>query len=439
MGTTTLTALMQNFSEQIGDYLTFSTTTNITTNQLVISTDLTSFDDGQDTAFVDWWVYIDGTTNAGVLRQVSAYTASTGQLTVRGAALVAETATRTCYLHRLNRDTKKIALNRASEQAEEVLFRKIDDRTLVTGNIMPDSHFEDWTSSSALRLYTTNDATIAQTTTVGLIRGPRGTTSCKVTASSGNGDVRISSNTWPRLLDIMDTDADIFVWVYPSTADDPAVVIYTIQADGTEQTLTSTTSAPASKWTLLKLEGQAINDNLSEVQIRCKVATSGQNAYFDDLRLIARDSREMLLPEPLRDGEVQQVYVQTSGYSDENSDDIFPENWERVYGSEFFDDGTYKFIRLPVGSSGRQIRLIGNSPLSQLSADSDTIEISGKELNLLIARAAVILYTLDQGPVASEDVGKYFNQINVWERQYQRLKPSLRMIKPAMHMNIPGI
>ena len=330
MGTTTLTALMQNFSEQIGDHLKFTTTTNITTNQLVISTDLTSFDDGQDTAFVDWWVYIDGTNNAGVLRQVSLYTSSTGTLTVRGAALSSESGSVTCYLHRLNRDTKKLALNRASEQEEEVLFRKIDDRTLVTQNILPDSHFEDWTSSSALRLYTADNSTLAQTTTVGLIRGPRGTTSCQVTATSGDGDVRISSNTWPRLLDIMGRDADIFVWAYPSTADDPAVVIYTIQADGTEQTLTSTTSAPANKWTLLKLETQAINDNLSEVQIRCKVSTSGQNVYFDDLRLFARDSREHLLPEPLRDGEVQQVYVQTSGYSDEISDDLFPKNWGRV-------------------------------------------------------------------------------------------------------------
>ncbi len=437
MSTTTLAALLQNFSEQIGDHLTFSTTTNITTNQLVISTDLTSFDDGQDTAFVDWWVYIDGTNNAGVLRQVSLYTSSTGTLTVRGAALSSESGSVTCYLHKLNRDTKKLALNRASEQEEEVLFRKIDDRTLVTGNILPDSHFEDWTSSSALRLYTGNNSTLAQTTTAGLTRGPRGTTSCQVSATSGNGDVRISSDTWPRLLDIMDTDVDIFVWAYPSTADDPVATIYTKDKDGTEQTFPTTTSAVASVWTLLKLETQAIPDNLDEVQVRLSVATSGQNAYFDDLRLFARDSREHLLPEPLRDGEVQQVYVQASGYSDEISDDLFPENWGRVYGSEFFDDGTYKFIRLPLGSSGRQIRLIGNSPLSQLSADADTIEISGQRLNLLIARAAVILYVLEQGPVASEDVGKFFNQINLWERQYARLLPTARIIKTPGQMSLP--
>ena len=87
MSTTTLAALLQNFSEQIGDHLKFTTTTNITTNQLVVSTDLTSFDDGQDTAFVDWFVYIGGTNNAGILRQVSAYASSSGTLTVRGAAL----------------------------------------------------------------------------------------------------------------------------------------------------------------------------------------------------------------------------------------------------------------------------------------------------------------------------------------------------------------
>ena len=56
MATTTLTSLLQLLSEAIGDYLTFDTTTNITTNKLVVSTDLQQYDGGQDDYFIDWWV-----------------------------------------------------------------------------------------------------------------------------------------------------------------------------------------------------------------------------------------------------------------------------------------------------------------------------------------------------------------------------------------------
>ena len=440
MATTTLTALLQLLDEGIGDYLTFTTTTNITTDTSVISTDLQKYDGGNPDYFVDWWVYIDGTNNAGVLRKVSAYDTTTGTLTVRGANLSSESGSVTCYLHRFNRENKVRALNRSIEQSSQVLFREIDDRTLVTGNPVPDGHFEDWTSDTVLRFYTTSNATLAKTTTAGVYRGPRGTTSCKVTVSSADGDVRISSNTYPRLLDIMNKNASVYVWAYPSTTDDPAVVIYTIQADGTEQTLTSSTSAPASKWTLLKLETQDINDDLSEVQIRCKVATNNENCYFDNLRLIGRDNREFVLPDSFQNGEVLQVYVQRSGHSDKICDDLMPNDWDRAYGSKYFSDGTYRFIQLPATyGDSRQIRLVGTSPLSTLSSDSGTVEIDGEQLNLITAKASAILYRLEQGPVSGEDVGRYFNQINMWESEYNKLLPLLRMIKPATHMNIPRI
>ena len=48
MGTTTLKELMQNFSEQIGDYLTFATTDNIGAGTTVVSTDLQQYDGSGD-------------------------------------------------------------------------------------------------------------------------------------------------------------------------------------------------------------------------------------------------------------------------------------------------------------------------------------------------------------------------------------------------------
>jgi hypothetical protein len=75
----------------------FDTTTNITTNNSIVSLDLAKRF-GNDTHFVGWYVVVvvdsDGGTPANGLgtdpRRVTAYTASSGTLTVDGAVLVAE-------------------------------------------------------------------------------------------------------------------------------------------------------------------------------------------------------------------------------------------------------------------------------------------------------------------------------------------------------------
>ena len=197
MGTTTLAVLEQRLSEAIGDWLSLSTTTNITTDNYIFSTTLNQYDGSQNDYFNNWWVYIDGVTNAGVERKVKDYTTATGRLEVYGAALAAETAARTIRVAFYRQSQKLLALNRATEQMYPNVFIPIDDRTLLTGNILPDGHFEWWTSATALKLYSASSVDLAKTTTAGLYRGPRGTTSVKVTADAANGYLKLSSDTIP--------------------------------------------------------------------------------------------------------------------------------------------------------------------------------------------------------------------------------------------------
>lgn len=429
MATTTLTSLMQLLSEAIGDHLTFSTTTNIGAGTTVISTGLQSFDGGQDDYFNDWWVYIDGTNNAGILRQVSDYATSTGTLTVRSVNLQSESGSVTCYLHRYNRDNKKRGINRAIEQVP--LYTHLDDLTLISGNILPDASFEWWTSSSASKLYTASNATLAKTTTAGLYRGQRGTTSAKVTASSNNGYMTLKSDAWPRLLDLMGRSVSGYVWASPEEADDATLVFYTKQADGTEQTLSSTTSNPAGEFARLVLENQTFNDDLVEVEIRFKVTTDTKFVYFDDCIINGMNLFEYLLPENFQAGHVSQVLVQEQGYSDQAAYDIHARHWG-VQDFRIENDGTYEYLRLenaPINN--RRIRLKGYKSLSTLSADTDTVETDGDRLNLIVYKAAAIFYRLEQGPVSSEDKGRFFGEISKWERDYRKLMPGLMMVRPS--------
>ena len=295
------------------------------------------------------------------------------------------------------------AINNAIREVYPNLYEAIDDQSLITGNILPPFN---WTSTSALQLYTTSSCSLTKTTTGGLYRN---TPSAKVTASSADGYLYLDSNNYRRLLDLMNQTIDFKCWAYPEVADDAFLTIYTLKADGTTQTLNSTTSCPATKFTLLSLESQDINDDIVQVQFRLRVHTNAKYIYFDAPRVTGFTVYEYLLPYDLQFGQVDEVYVQSSGYSDDVCDDLFPSTWERVWGWDITNDGTYKYLRLPYAySSERRIRLVGRKPLDTLAADTDTINIDDEGyIQLLLRYAAYLVYEMQADGVGTDDITRY--------------------------------
>lgn len=433
MSSTTQAALIQEMSENIGDYLSVSTTTNITTDDKIISTTLNNFDGGQDSYFVDWWVYLNTTANADKLRVVEAYATATGQLTISGANLSAESGAVSFSLHRYDRDKKKLAVQRAVKYVFPAIFVPVDDFSLSTGNILPDGSFEWWPTSATLEFYTAKSSvTIAKETGAGNYRGYRGTTSMKVTATGANGYASIHSDEFPRLLDLMGRTVSAYAWASPEVTDDAAIVIYTKQADGTEQTLTSSTTNPAGEFTRLELADQILNDDLVEVEIRFKVATDTKFVYFDDALVVSQTLKEYVVPFGLQpNGHTSQVRVQVSGYSDQPSYDIRPKSYES-YQFRIFNDGAYDYLRLKdTPTNNRTIRLKGFKPLNAISGETDTIEIDGPKLDPIVFKAAELLYRLVQGPVSSEDKSRFFGEIGFWRDEYNRSIVQHTMMRPA--------
>jgi hypothetical protein len=296
----------------------------------------------------------------------------------------------------------------------------VDNITLVTGNIIPDGHLEEWTSSSALTHWSATNITQLQTSTAGLIRG--GKYSAKCTASAANGYIYITSDTFPRLLDLQDKTVDAYCQAYPEVADDASIVIYTKQADGTAQTLTSTTSCPAGEWTQIELENQKINDNLVDFQLRLKVATNAKYVYFDDVYLNGMPLSEYMLPSDFTSGSINRVYIQNSGTSDPIFYDLKP--FITQYSGEslnftILDDGTYKYLKLLEDvPSERRLRLIGDKPLETLSAYTDTLTLDTHRLPLLIARAKMIFWERMAVPITTEEKSKFEYEYQKAARDY---------------------
>lgn len=451
--TTALSVLRQRTLESMNDFIEVTLTTSIGADKKIISDELNKYDGATDNYFNGWYVYITDYNNIGVERQIADYDTSSYEITVRGANLTDETnatdyATVWVCRHSILQIIDK-AINRAIEEVFPALHKRVDDLSLITGNILPDASFDWWTSSSEHKFISVGgaaDPTLAQTewsaTNDEFIRGQLGSTSMKVTAAAGGiGYAVLSSDVYPRLLDLMDRTVSMYCWAYPvDNANDASIEIYTKQADGTAQTLTSTTANPKGEYTKLDLEDQALNDDLVEVQIRFKVAAASAVVYFDDAILCGKSLYEYLLPESFQDGYVNQVYLQVSGYSDEPAYDLHPSRWSKQ-GFRIIE-GVYKYLRLDYSPANyHRLRLIGTSPLDALRAISatvdDTISIDeGGRTDLLIAYATYLLYEMTESPVSSEDISRYERESSKRYAKYMRLLRRHRMISPAGQLRV---
>lgn len=438
VNTISLLTLKKYLWQSMGDYRTFATTTNIGAGTTVISTTLRQHDNGRDGAFDDWWIYIDGTANAGEARKTgnTTYATATGTLTVYGANLSAETGSVTCYLTRYEPAKIERAILRANEEIYPTLHLKLDDTTLVAGNILPDGSFEDWSSSSALQWYSTSSITLAKTATNALFR--HGLYSAKATAGAANGYFYISSDTYPRLLDLQGQTVNFYCLAYPEVADDAAIVIYTVQPDGTAQTLTSSTANPAGAWTILKLENQTLNDDLEEIQIRFKVATNAKYAYFDDAVLFGRSIKEYLLPVDFRNGHVSLVTEQRGTSQappcyDYNTFATMSRG--RPLRFDIVDEGNWRYLRLLENHlDKRRLRLTGFKPLETLSTDAGTVTLDAERVPLLIEYAKLIFMEREGKPVSSGDISRFNFEFSRAYQRYQSLFYKLRMNRTAEYL-----
>jgi len=411
IATTTFLNLKKYLMQACGDWLQVPLTTAIAASKVLVSTNLNEYDNASDGNFDGYWAYIEDYQNAGVERMTglpgtTTYATSTGTLTCLGANFTSDSANKaTIRLSRYKPEHYKNALIRACEECYPTLHKPVDNITLVTGNIIPDGHLESWSSATALNHWTATNITLARTSTAGETRG--GTYAAKCTATAANGYISIHSNNFPKLLELQNKTVDAYAQALPETADDATIIIYTKQADGTAQTLTSTTSNPAGEFTLIKLENQTLNDDLVEVEFRLKVATSGQYVIYDDVYLGDKSLSEYLLPDDFVGGKLLRVVLQLVGTSSEVFYDANPflmASAGRDIPFDIRNDGTNQYLKLlePVPTE-RRLRLIGHRPLEVLSDDTDTLTLDVWRIPLLIAYAREIFWEREVVPLSSED------------------------------------
>jgi hypothetical protein len=325
-------------------------------------------------------------------------------------------------------DKYEDAINNSARELYPALHKPLIDETLITGNSLPNAHFEDWSQTTYPDHWNVSEVTALEETTI--CRG--GVSSAKVTRADSDGYLYCSQTEWIDLLDLMDTQVSFKCWALASTASQAYIEIYTKQADGTEQTETSDAHSGGGEWELLEIEDFELNDDLTDIQFRCKVITTNGSVYFDNARVTGKGLYQLLLPLDFQNGEVSQVWIQTSGYSDDACDDLKLGNYAEEFGWKIRDDGAYRYLRFPyTPTSKRKIKLIGYCPLeNDLSSSTDPMSINDKYTQRLLTYAAYLLYQMQEGEPSSDDISRYERASLKWLARSEALK-NKRMPKPT--------
>lgn len=266
----TLVQLRESVSRFLGDWLQITTSTNITTNNYIISSDLAAYHDGE---FKDThYALITSGNNSGVKRTIKDFKQFEQRLEVYGAALAAEAGNVTVEIHRFDSTDLNKAINQAVLDCYPLL---------AVPQILPNDHFDYWGSSSYPDYWRVSVVTAAKEGTT----KHNGTYSAKVTRAGTDGYLYtayslgssvLTNDYYDKLLALCGQHVKFSRWVYASSASQARLCIYCNDTD----VWYSPYHSGGSSWELLEVEAD-VPSSSTEISFRCEVKTTDGSAYFD--------------------------------------------------------------------------------------------------------------------------------------------------------------
>ena len=460
MATTTL----QNARRALGRYLGYgesmgkdgsawTTTTNIPASTTVTSTELRDYgydDFGEggsgDDFFRNWWIIIHGTNNAQIIRRVKAYDASSGQLTVTGTALSAESGSTDFELHRASPTFMRQALNTVRTTAYPDLHLPLS-RSLFTArgqtryqvpsaiqkkptaiyvrkaletdfanNILSNPGFEDWTSGSPDNWTVDGDLTVAEEELT--------TTPKNYMVLEGDSSGKFTNGTTGSAYQVYQTISSpgthsgqrvsLYIWVYCLEA---SAITTLIRLNSTDHQGTTADGGVhrGTGWELLTHFEDSL-ETLTTLRVGFEFASTADSAlvvYVDNAIAIVGPTQE---PE-----------------SERNRDYI--RNWEYVPTVEGTTARNHVVFTFGF-TVKRLLGIDGMDYLSEASSETDTFEIGEPQTELFYAHAAAWMFRQDLWNVTSGDGNLDRTRYREILRDVDRLSVH-SMPQPRQRLRIP--
>lgn len=415
--TTTLLAAEVLLSQEIGDYWASTTTADGTIGG-------TTLVDAALKAKANDWItneaYDMVTSGAydGEERKISSLASSTGTLTIlaHGGQILSGVSYR---VHRLfEASEKRRALIAAAKNIFPFCFKKVRDETLTGGNWLRDGDLEhNWTSDTVNTYWKKSNLTMTKWTTAPNYF--RGSISCRLTGATGHLYQSNAEN--PDLMDLAGKAITFSCRASCDVANSLRLAIY----DGITTTYSDYHAGDGKPATLTV--SATIADSPSEVSFRVYY-TTGATAYVDDLRVYGA-TRDKLY---LGDLGLAQNYPHSVLQSSDTS--INREPWDLLRDYEIGSDG---YIYIPTVSQNYRLRILGIGYLDFLlsgvrSTDwAATIALDEPQIKILIAQAALYLYTWMSMPNYSAGIRTDYQQmLTFWKQEVAERKAKFRMRTP---------
>jgi hypothetical protein len=457
MATTTYQNARREFARFVGYYEligkdgdAWTTTTTVGSNTAVISTELrnSGFDDfgsagSGDDSLENLWILLLGSNNDRVIRRVSSYDASAGQITVTGVDLSAESGSIDFELHRWHptlirdkfNDVRRNAFptlhvpvtrylfsanNQVRYDVPSAIVRGPDNIYLYKG--VPTSHGNNILTNSDFATFSAGVPDSWSATTLDTAEEEQGTTPFNYATIDGSA-VRCTSqsgNTGTLLQTISSPGTHsgqritLQVWVYCLTA---SVVSTQLTINGTINLGANVDGGlhRGTGWELLThFENMPVTVSALTVGISVvSTATDNTEFYVDSAVCVVGPSQEPEL-EPIK------LY-----------------NWK--YRDDIQGTTTRQHVTFPYELPDNcLLRFEGKDYLSSVSAETDTIEISKPQTDILYAMMARELY--EEYVANVPDADRTFSDQRLASAARRLNDVMLHAMKtPKLALNIPDV
>ena len=401
MATTTRAVLRQRLSEAIGDFQSRTTTAEGTTTSLK-DVNLKNIPGGGDTNhFEEWFVLMTSGANEGEFRRVRSYAVATTTIVVESAFDSAIDTNVTYELHRYNPTDKHNAINRAIEELYPSLHLRVRDETLVVDDLLSNSDFETFASSSFTGWTEVGSPTTSAETSLMM----HGSQSAQVVADAGAAGQLTQAPT-TNIREVTSKTATFKCWVYATAADTARI---RMDWDGTNFE-NSDYHSGNDQWELLSVTASVPSD-ATQVKAICEVAASG-TAYFDAGWMAVGPVYKYTVPTSIIGG----PYYVTQQYSETDPDGPY-----------------YSLPSRAVPTTGRRLRIEGIGLLSRPTSDTATVELGEPRVSTVVAYAARWFYRMLAGDSALEANNRWNAATEMWSAEAMRMStaPGIRMAKPG--------
>jgi hypothetical protein len=357
-------------------------------------------------------------------RKISSLDNSDGTLTVlaHGGKIVSGIDYR---VHRLfSASDKRRALIAAARRVFPALFKEVLDVSLVSGNWLKDGSFEQWDDANTLTDWTSATCTVTQTSTAGYVR--HGTYSCKIDTAAGTVSVNISNDADLQFL--RGRSVTFTIQAHCDTANCLRISIN----DGSTQTYSDYHDGD-SAWTKDNPRNddmyvtQYIDPNATQITMTIHHGVAAATSYVDDARLISNPRAKLYVGHlGLAQNRPHVIEMEPKYYSQQ-------EPWQVVRDYTVDKDG---YLYLPTNYLvDRRLRIKGIGYLDFLDSSGDssdnwdsTIAIDSPQLNILVAEAAVYLYTQMSLPNYETGDRKQFQEsLAYWKQEVADRKAQFGM------------